>query len=251
MRPAKTSRKVYDPQIWSDLPAGEWLQLQLQQRLDKWCPQLFGYHLIKLGQLSAQLNTCSCTIRHQVNISREHSSAGLIALSHALPLQESCIDVCLLAHGINFVQDPHQMLREIERVLTADGFLLLSGFNPVSWHGLSQYIPFSRNPWVNHSRMFTPARIRDWLHLLGFEILADEKFGFGFSVARNEKLDWYEKTGQRFFPVLCDNYFIVARKSTRPITPIKEKWRLKRPILTATPFANCHGSEPNAKKEKW
>ncbi|MCE2596780.1 class I SAM-dependent methyltransferase [Motilimonas cestriensis] len=250
MRPAKTNRKIHYPLNWSELPAGDWLHQELQHRLDTWCPQLFGYHLIKLGPLSAQLNTASCTIRHQVNITTGEGVAGLIAKHHALPLQESCIDVCLLAHGINFSRDPHQLLREVERVLTADGFLILSGFNPISWHGISQYIPISRNNLAVNSQMFTPARIKDWLNLLGFEVLLDDKFGFGFSLTRGHSMDWCEKMGQKCFPLLCDNYFIVAKKCTRPITPVKEKWRLKRPILSAAPFANYKGSSRRSPKLK-
>ena len=242
MRPAKTNRTIHYPVYWSELAAGEWLQQQLQLHLDTWCPQLFGYHFIKLGALSAQLKTNTCTIRHQVNITSGQGITGLIAKNHALPLQESSIDVCLLAHGINFSHDPHQLLREVERVLTADGFLLLSGFNPISWYGLSQYVPFARHHLTLNSRMFTPARIKDWLHLLGFEVLVDERFGFGFSLARGHSMDWYENVGQKCFPLLCDNYFMVAKKCTRPMTPVKEKWRINRPILSANSFANYKGS---------
>lgn len=244
MRPAKTLRQFERPITWQDIASGQWIAEQLQQRLDTWCPQLFGYHLIKLGSLSSELNTHSSTIRHQVSVSKNGDKTGLFASSQALPIQASTIDACILTHGLDFSSDPHQVLREIERVLTADGCLILSGFNPFSWVGLGRLLPFVRHksPW--NGRMFTPARVRDWLHLLGFEILADEAFGFGFNAGRYRILQCIEHMAQRYMPVMCDNYFIVAKKRTHPLTPVKEKWRLK-PRLISVPVTNCRSGNPH------
>ncbi len=217
---------------------GDWLCEQLQIRLDNWCPQLFGYHLLKLGALSGELSTLSCTIRHQVTLTDGGGIAGLYADVNALPFQESCIDACVLAHGLDFTSDPHQLLREVERALTSDGCLIVSGFNPFSWLGMGKYLPFRRNklPWSG--RLFTPTRVRDWLHLLGFEVLQDDRFGFGFLSGGRLAPSWLEKLGQDYFPLCCSVYFIVAKKRTTPFTPIKETWRVRRPILTSGAVAN-------------
>ncbi|MGL4613509.1 MAG: methyltransferase type 11, partial [Shewanella sp.] len=41
------------PQQWEDLPNGEALQQAVTEQLAPWWPRVFGYHLLKLGPLSA------------------------------------------------------------------------------------------------------------------------------------------------------------------------------------------------------
>ena len=53
MQLARTEQQIAIPTSWSALPMGDWVAAELQERLDSWCPHLFGYHLLKIGALSA------------------------------------------------------------------------------------------------------------------------------------------------------------------------------------------------------
>jgi SAM-dependent methyltransferase len=46
-----------------------------------------------------------------------------------------------MAHALEFHDDPHQILREVERVLIPEGELIITGFNPISIWGLRQRLP--------------------------------------------------------------------------------------------------------------
>ena len=48
----------------------------------------------------------------------------------ALALAEDSIDVVVLHHVLEFSSDPHQVLREVKRVLIPNGKLFVIGINP-------------------------------------------------------------------------------------------------------------------------
>ncbi len=88
-----------------------------------------------------------------------------------LPFAEKSVDACLLAHTLPWCSDPHRLLREADRVLIDDGWMILTGFNPVSLMGLRKLVPVLRKGTPYNSRMFTLMRQLDWLALLNFEVL--------------------------------------------------------------------------------
>lgn len=231
MKPALTRRAMCPPLHWSELPMGEWIAAEIQERLNAWCPELFGYHLLKLGALSSELSCCCSTIRHQSALAPEGLQIGLRGELEDLPIRDGAIDACLLAHALDYSADPHQLLREVDRVLTVDGWVLISGFNPHSLVGIGRWWPSlrRRQPW--HARMFAPERIRDWLELLGFEMVHCELFGFS-SFSSNSRIHWWrENLGRDYVPYLASVYVLAARKRTIPLTPeLKQRWQ-RKPII--------------------
>ena len=231
MKPALTQRQLVPPLSWQELPMGDWLSAEIQERLDLWCPLLFGYHLLKLGALSGRLS-CSCSaIRHQSCVGAEGDNVGILADLTALPIRDLSIDACLLAHTLDYAADPHQVLREVERVLTADGWLLISGFNPHSLVGLGRLLPKLRQqqPW--HARMFSPERLRDWLELLGFEVIHFEAFGFS-SFSSGCRIHWWrENLGRDYCSYFASVYMLAARKRTVPLTLEPERRWVRKPQI--------------------
>ncbi len=231
MKPALTQRQIIAPLSWQELPMGPWLAAEIQERLDAWCPMLFGYHLLKIGALSSQLSCNGSSIRHQCAMAPHGEKIGLLGEPSAIPLRDASVDACLLAHTLDYAADPHQILREVERILTADGWLLLSGFNPHSLVGIGRL--FSRlrhhHPW--HARMFAPERVADWLELLGFEIIHLESFAFS-SLSQQSRIHWWrENIGRSYFSYFASVYVLAARKRTIPLTlETKTTW-FKKPVI--------------------
>ena len=67
--------------------------------------------------------------------------------------------------------NPHEVLREAERVLMPEGRLVISGFNTASLWRLRQLFTSRKNaepPW--DARFIGLLRLRDWLRVLGFEL---------------------------------------------------------------------------------
>ncbi|HEY5715650.1 MAG TPA: methyltransferase domain-containing protein [Psychromonas sp.] len=229
MRAAKTSRILPPLEHWQQLPNGEVLLQQTQQRIDDYLPRCFGYHLLKLGQLSCQINTSNSTIYHQINCASSGDNLALQADINQLPLQDSTIDLCILTHELDFSSDPHQLLREIDRVLTLDGKLIISGYNPISLFGLNTLI-HPKNP--QNARLFLPTRVIDWLHLLGFEIQQKQHFDFLSRNLNSTCSLFIEDFGQRYLPFFCSVYFIIAKKTSIPMTRVKSPFQFKRNIVS-------------------
>ena len=113
----------------------------------------------------------------------------------------------MLANTLNFVQDPHQVLRETHRVLTDDGYLFLSVFNPLN----SLFFKLKTGDFP--ARHYCLWRIIDWLELLNFDILEQRNLALS-----TKNAGW-------FAPLTV----IVAQKRTYPLTLNPQKVRSKIP----------------------
>ena len=230
MKPALSFRHPDLPTSWQDLPNGELIVNNIDQVLSSWWPKFFGYHLLKLGALSGEIDSSLCPIKHQLTLSNQSQTANIIAEVDDLPLLEHSVDVCVLSHVLEFSLDPHHVVREANRVLIPNGYLVITGFNPFSLVGFNKFIPYRRKqtPW--NERLFSPMRVKDWLHLMGFEIQLDHRFlhsslsgQYGESMFSTQ----WRKFAARYFPSLGSVYVIVAKKRVLPLTPIKAKWQLR------------------------
>lgn len=234
MKIAKTTRIFTPAENWQQLANGDMLLKQTQQRVNDYLPHCFGYHLLKLGRLSCLLNTSSSPISHQINCAASGKDIGLLADLQQLPLQDSSIDLCILAHELDFSSDPHQLLREIDRILTFDGTLIISAYNPISLFGLrSLFKP--KHPQT--ARLFLPSRVLDWLHLLGFEVQQKKHFDFLGGAIKGAVSSTIENIGQCYLPCFCSVYFIVAKKRSLPMTPIKAPFIFKKTRITGQAVA--------------
>ncbi|GAA6206506.1 MULTISPECIES: class I SAM-dependent methyltransferase [Thalassotalea] len=235
MKPALAFRQPHSPASWSELPNGDLILAEINQLLAPWWPKFFGYHLLKLGALSSFVDSQTCPIKHHVAL-LEHqktvndNNVAVFAEIDDLPFLEHSVDVCLLSHALEFSLDPHHVIREANRALIPNGYLVISGYNPFSLAGLNSFIPFRRqhSPWSE--RFFSAMRVKDWLHLMGYEILMDEKC-LHSTLANNISQGFisrhWRKFAQRFFPNFGSVYVIVAKKRVLPLTPIKPKWKLR------------------------
>jgi len=230
MKPALAFRQPHYPKSWSDLPQGETILAAIDKCLQPWWQKFFGYHLFKMGALSAEIDTSACMIKNQVSSTPKGGNGNVIGDIDDLPLQQHSIDVCLLSHALEFSLDPHHVIREANRVLIPNGYLIITGYNPMSLAGLNRFIPYRRQqtPWNEH--FFSPLRVKDWLHLMGFEILADQRClhsSFIGKASQNKISQRCKKMAQQYLTSFGSIYIIVAKKRVLPLTPIKPKWQIR------------------------
>ncbi len=67
MKPAHTLQKPPARSPRAELPWGNIIVKPRAAVATPW-PKLFGFHLLKMGMLSAELATDKCAISHQVNV---------------------------------------------------------------------------------------------------------------------------------------------------------------------------------------
>jgi SAM-dependent methyltransferase len=248
MKPALAFSQPDSLKSWADFPNGDITLSAIEKELAPWWQKFFGYHLLKMGMLSSEINTSACTIKNQFSIAQKYESGDIIADIDDLPLLEHSIDVCLLSHALEFSLDPHHIIREANRVLIPNGYLVITGFNPISLAGLNRLTPYRRRqiPWTGH--FFSPLRIKDWLQLMGFEILADQRClhsSLVGNVSQGRLTATWERLAHKYLKPFASVYVIVAKKRVLPLTPIKPKWQIRtsfQPVKVTT----MHSPKNNA-----
>jgi hypothetical protein len=235
MRPALIKNHPTKPELWQDLPLGDELKCLIESEIAEMSRKFFGYHLVRLGHLSSQIELASCPIKHQVNItSNTQSYTGLVGVAADLPLSENSIDAFLLAHELDFSKDPHQILREVDRTIMPNGYVVITGFNPFSLCGLFKYLPLNKGNIMHDARFFSCARVKDWLQLLGFEIVDVKHLLFNelFLQRKLREPSKWNRWCHQYLSMLTSMYVIVARKREIPLSMIKPRWKAKTKFST-------------------
>ncbi|WP_411269485.1 class I SAM-dependent methyltransferase [Alteromonas sp. CYL-A6] len=205
------------------------MQQAIQTVCNEYSQRIFGYHFVRLGELSAEISLPDCPIRHKINQTHgQHAHTSLVSQSHALPFAENSIDGLLLANELDFAQDPHQIVREVDRVITQNGYVIISGFNPLSLTGLLRWLPYKRQSLLHDASFFTAARIKDWLQLLGFEIVEQHQVLYS-ALQCKHRVDVSRFRGwlAKYLPWCGSVYVILARKRVIPMTAIRPRLKIK------------------------
>jgi SAM-dependent methyltransferase len=232
---------------WCTGPVGQYVLGLERQHLGRVLPDLFGYHLVQVGRVGNGNLTQSSRIHHRlllwVDTGESPPAGSVIAEPDSLPLAADSIDVIVLPHVLEFAANPHRVLREAERALIGEGHLVLLAFNPWSLWGLWRLALGWRRqtPWSG--QFYGVARIRDWLSLLDFELIALERFAFCPPLRRAiARFGWLEHLGGALWPALGGAMLIVARKRVLPLTPIRLRWQSRRTLIAAG------AAEPSARR---
>ena len=228
------------PEQWSDLPNGEALQQAVAKQLEDWWPRVFGYHLLKLGPLSAELSSMASPVAHHFSLSPSKGASIEGDFCH-LPLQNAAIDAVVMSLLLEFEPDPYRILRETDRVLIAGGYLFIVGFNPLSPVFLGKLWPKYQDclPW--NGRFFMPSRVRDWLGLLGYQVVGDERLVYHPLMGEFTQGRFFQQSLASWLPSAGSLYLIVARKLESPLTPIRDKRKVRQTNWTTASTAGRSG----------
>jgi SAM-dependent methyltransferase len=230
----KTNKETMMAQWWQS-PLGQEVILQEQDKLQSLSQHFHGYFQLQIGYKQLLLPPTSRASQQKVMA----DSADVEGHHEALPFKCHSLDLLLLNHVLEFSADPHQVLREAERVLVADGTIVVCSFNPWSLWGLRCLLSWQdQPPW--QGKFYRQTRIKDWLALLNFEIIASRKLLFSPPI-RSEKwlkrFSFMERWGKRLWPFWSGVTILVATKRTIPLTPVTKKWRAKQ-LFPAGSFVN-------------
>jgi SAM-dependent methyltransferase len=214
---------------WFDTPQGRYvLDWELAQ-FDNAVDDVFGYYAVQLGLPGIDFMREN---RIPLKVSAG-LDAGTIVRNEpwALPLASQSIDLVVLPHVLEFSAHPHQILREAERVLMPEGSIVISGFNPLSLWGAKRTLGRRREDYPWRGRFIGLLRLRDWLHLLGFE-LNGGRFGcyappFASSMWL-ERSKFLEKAGDRWWPIAGATYVVRAVKHTVGMRLVMPSWKDRR-----------------------
>ena len=260
---------------WLQTPPGRYLLAWEQDRLDHAVADVFGYHALQIGMPEIEglranrmphrwVATDTIYTPEALALPPQRDSQistlpppepiSLHSEYDALPFPNASVDLVVLPHALELARDPHETLREVERVLVPEGRVVIAGFNPASLWGLRQRAGHMKRGigLARGQSLYLPSsgdfigywRLRDWLRLLSFEV---EMGRFGCwrpplkSQAWLERFAWMDGVGDRWWPVLGSVYFLVAVKRVRGMRLVGlARNERRKPAAAPAVVANRH-----------
>lgn len=224
---------------WFAEALGATLLAQEQAVLDDILQDLFGYYLLQLGWVAPRDILAASRIRMRmvmdVDPPHERNYPHALAIPEMVPVKGDSLDVVVLQHTLEFAKDPHEVLREVDRILIPEGHVVIVAFNPWSfWGGWRLLRSRSRRfPWCG--RFLSVTRMKDWMSLLGFDTVRVAPLFFRPPLRHEgvmRRLRFMENAGVRIWPMLAGVNIVVAQKRLATLTPIKlRRWRLQRRLV--------------------
>jgi len=221
---------------WLESPRGKALLRAEAALMTEALDDCFGWELMQVGAWGEQreLVAGGRTRRRTIVASPEwgtvvRSGADIAARLTQLPIASDSVDAVLLPHTLEFETDPYTLLREVDRILTGEGKLLILGFRPLSLWGLRAAATRSGFP-PGLRRLLREGRIRDWLRLLGYEVAESRHYLY--------EAPWGESVGGPrmlrrglFYPLPAGAYLIKARKRVYAVPPLRLRLPERRQVL--------------------
>ncbi|BBO21032.1 MAG: hypothetical protein AMXMBFR31_12770 [Candidatus Desulfobacillus denitrificans] len=211
---------------WLLTPQGRYILEWEQTRFDQMVADIFGYNAVQIG-----LPQCDCLRANRMPLRFVYDStppAALLGDAHHLPLAGSSVDLVALPHTLEFADDPHQILREVERVLVPEGQVLISGFNPFSLWGIRRRLSGRDAAFPWRGQYFSVRRLKDLLQLLSFESQAG-CFGRYSPAVRQEQWlrRWHflELAGDRWWPIFGSVYLLQGIKRQHGLRLLTPTWQ--------------------------
>lgn len=209
---------------WLASPLGRHVLAWEMGKLDSLLSDVFGFNAVQLGLPEIDLLRAN---RMPFRFVCARDGGAVRADFHELPFVTHSLDLVLLPHVLEFDANPHQILREVERVLVPEGSAVVVGFNPLSLWGMRRLLcKKAEPPWAG--RYLSPAKLRDWFALLGFEIRAGV-FGCYLPPVKSEKwirrYRFFEAAGDRWWAIFGAVYILHAIKRQPGMRLVQPKWR--------------------------
>jgi SAM-dependent methyltransferase len=234
-----TASPESDPVLhqWQRRPLGRALIQAEAQLLATTFDDVFGLELLQLGAWGPGRELLAPSRIRRQSVIADPAEGGargdVVARLAHLPINNASVDAVLLPHTLELTADPHAVLREADRVLVAEGQLIVLGFRPASLWGLRSAASRVGFP-PGLRRTLSASRVRDWLGLLSYEIVNVRSYlyrlprdpGGGIDAAIPSILSrgW-------FYPWPSAAYVIKARKRVYTLTPIRPRLRERRPVF--------------------
>lgn len=236
-------------ETWLRSVRGQGLLALEQREIARMLPDVFGRHVLQIGCWGHgdELLRCAETLHHAVLGTVTGFGANALAEVERLPIATKTVDAVVLPHTLEFTPSPHNLLREVNRILTDRGRLLVIGFNPYGVHGLLQRLGLSPRAFPRGARFYGAGRVCDWLELLDLEVTEVRRFGTGFpwNAPRSDGEPW---TPASLSAPFSEAWLVSARKRVLPINFVARPARAQvRPLVgVATPAARRHGPQDPA-----
>ncbi|MEW5771215.1 MAG: methyltransferase domain-containing protein [Pseudomonadota bacterium] len=211
-------------QPWFESDVGRYVLGRELAWFDAVSADLFGFNAMQMGQCGVDYLRAN---RMPYRFCAASDRGVLACHPERLPIATQSLDLVALPHALEYSPDPHELLREVERVLRPEGRLLIAGFNPFSFWGLRRVFSTPEAEWPWQGRFIHLARLKDWLALLGFDIVGGRLACYAPPIDRAawiERFAFLEAAGDRWWALGGGIYLLHAVKRVRGMRLIEPKW---------------------------
>lgn len=175
------------------------------------------------GQNSLQLGLPNINLLHGNKIQTHHIlNLDLECNLNFLPFADNSIDLIICPHALEYYNNYEHILKEIYRIITPHGKLILTSFNRCSWINLYKN-SFKQLRNYNFIKL---SALKSKLIEVGFQINGGKFFGYcpPFEKASKfVKYNWLNKVGDRWFPTYANSFGLILRKDCVSPTIIKPR----------------------------
>jgi SAM-dependent methyltransferase len=292
MLDSSSEKAIIDLGAWLQTETGLYVRDWEQAHLNALTSDIFGFHALQIGLpqiCTLQANRMpyrwltdkhipapAVVARPSANMSRAWGDVDTdergepvadnaipVVVSHdftELPFASQSVDLVVLPHLLEFAAEPHQVLREVERVLIPEGQLIISGFNPASLWGMRQaaghltggaFLP-------RDGEFISPSRLKDWLKLLNMEV-GRGQFGCYAPPFATQKwlhrFGFMESAGTRWWPYFGAVYVVRAIKRVQGMRLVGPIWNKRaaastRAVAATNRTGTANRSENQLKQER-
>jgi SAM-dependent methyltransferase len=238
---------VGELQAFYDAPLGQVSCRLIRQRLREVWPSVRGLSVLGLGYATPFMRPFQSEAERAIAIMPAQQgvtawpgqASNLVALADetTLPLPDSSIDRVIVAHVVETSESLRPLLRQIWRVLTPSGRIVVIAPNRTSLWAQFETTPFGHGRPFSRSQlrrllvdaMFTPTASTTCLHM--------PPFGARYLVRTGVR---WESTGRKLWPQLAGVHLTEATKEVMALAPdrglrqrVPAKPALSRPSLKA------------------
>lgn len=264
-----SERPIIDWPLWLVSPPGRYALAWEQTLFDQWVGDLFGYHALQLGRpeldtlrenrmpyrglvltaarspdapplvTKAASDTTGGTPSCHAGAADMVARDILVSRFDELPIATASTDLVVLPHVLEFAENPHDILREVERILVPEGQVIITGFNNLSlWGAREELGRLAGAPFLPPGAdLIAFTRLKDWLKLLSFDIDRG-RFGCYRPPLRGEhwlqRFEFMEPAGDRWWPIFGALYAVRAVKRVRGMRLVG---KVRKRILGLQPAA--------------
>ena len=236
MDSAASEKSIIALDRWLQTPAGNYVRAWEQACLDELTADIFGFNALQIGMptidaLAANRmpNKWLADIRPQLQTAGPPARVVVTLEFSELPFASQSLDLVVLPHVLEFAAEPHQVLREVERVLMPEGQLIVCGFNPVSLWGARQAVGRATgSPYLPPACEFiSMPRLKDWLKLLNMGV-NQSHFGCYAPACKTQhwlqRYAFMDRAGARWWPYFGAVYMVQAIKRVKGMRLIGPAW---------------------------
>jgi len=242
----KAYRHIQQWNSWLGQPQGGYLVEAERQLLPSLLAEYYGKYIALIGVPEQQSLLTTSNMMYPFLISpmviqvrsgaRSESAYYIESEFYELSIHSSSIDLVILPHTLEYVDNPRRILAEACRIVKPEGHIVIFGFNPYSLWGLKKLLLQNKYaPWS--SNFIQATTVKQWLKLADFELVKQTTMVFRPPIQHDgiyQKLKFLEGIGKRCYAPFGGVYAIVATAKNIPFTPIRMHWKQKLSLQKST-----------------